>query len=174
MYSDHELLTAVAEGCKSSFAELYERHKTRIYRFALSRMRDSELASDCLQETFLTVWKDAASFAGESAVSTWLFGIALNKVREARRKHHKAELSSSGLQPLTEGVYDAPNDDRLAVLSAVRTLPEEQQEVVLLAYYAGLHYKEIAKLQQVAVGTVKSRMFLAKRALMAVLQEGKI
>lgn len=174
VYSDQELLAAVVEGCTSSFTELYEKYKVRVHRFALSRLQDAELASDCLQETFLTVWKSAASFAGESTVSTWLFGIALNKIRETRRKHPQTESLYGGLQHRSEGQHSEPSDERLTVLSAVRALPAEQQEVVLLAYYAGVPYREIAKLQGVPVGTVKSRMFLAKRGLMATLQEGKI
>lgn len=171
MYSDQELLKATAEGCTSSFGALYEKYRERIFRFALSRLHDSELASDCLQETFLTVWKSATSFAYKSTVSTWLFGIALNKIRELRRKSHSAETLYDALQYPRQGDDSATTDNRLAVLSAVRALPEEQQEVVLLAYYAGLTYREIAELQGVPDNTVKSRMFLAKRSLMACLEE---
>jgi RNA polymerase sigma-70 factor (ECF subfamily) len=171
VYSDQELLAAISKGCTSSFAALYEKYKERIYRFALSRLQDSELASDCLQETFLTVWKSAASFTGKSTVSTWVFGVAHNKIRETRRKHRPTEELISEMQHPGVGNTSESSENRLVVLSAVRALPEEQQEVVLLAYYAGLTYREIAELQRVAVGTVKSRMFLARRALLTSLGE---
>ncbi|MBS4053951.1 MAG: hypothetical protein KGZ64_04170, partial [Thermaerobacter sp.] len=64
MDNDLMLLESIGQGCTESYCELYQRYKDRIHRFAHSRIRDCDVASDILQETFLTVWKTARNFAG--------------------------------------------------------------------------------------------------------------
>jgi len=167
------LLESIGQGCTESYCELYQRYKDRIHRFAHSRIRDCDVASDILQETFLTVWKTARNFAGGSAVSTWLFGIAVNKVREERRRRGPDALPLTAASTiLIAPDFTTSSDMRLTVLGAVQSLPEEQQEVVLLAYYARLPYLDIAAIQNVPVGTVKSRMSLAKKTMLSTLQRG--
>jgi len=173
MCIDLDLLTAIKHGCEDSYEELYRRYSDRIHRFAQSRVQDFELASDILQETFLTVWRGAASFAGNSTVSTWIYGIAVNKTREQRRKRGPDTIALDSVAATLRGPdFTHGTNERLTILGAVHSLPEEQQEVVLLAFYAELNYSDIAEIQSVPVGTVKSRMFLAKKALMQSLKTG--
>jgi len=175
MDNDHVLLVAIGQGCTESYCELYTRYKDRIHRYAHSRVQDYDSAGDILQETFLTVWKTAKSFAGKSTVSTWLFGIAVNKAREQRRQQRQDVLPlTAASAALVAPDFTTDSDTRLTVLEAMQSLPEEQQEVVLLAYYAGLPYVDIAAIQSVPVGTVKSRMSLAKKTMLSKLQRSDV
>ncbi len=165
---DARLVAQVARGDGDAFRSLYERYAERLFRYAFTLLRDRHLAEDVVQETMVAVWKGAALFEGRSQVSTWLFGIARHQAFRARRGESKGERVPAE----TDEVPDpAPAVERgLRVQRAVAELPPEQREVVFLAFYEGLPYAEIARVQGVPEGTVKSRMFHAKRKLAEVLR----
>jgi len=170
--ADIELVSAVREGSAEAYKVLYTRYSDRIYRYCLARLRDSELASDVLQETFLVLWQNASSFQGKSAVSTWLFGITTNKLRSLIRT--EARIDSRDLQQVEHelAIEDASEStvQKADILAAVQRLPAEQQEAVILTFYADMTYNDIAEIQNVPVGTVKSRMFHARKSLKQILR----
>lgn len=170
--TDIELVGAVREGSAEAYEVLYTRYSDRIYRYCLARLRDSDLASDVLQETFLVLWQNAGSFQGKSTVSTWLFGIATNKLRSLVRT--EARTDNLDLQQAEHqlAVEDASEltARKADILDAVQRLSAEQQEVVILTFYADMTYTDIAEIQGVPVGTVKSRMFHARKRLKEILR----
>lgn len=170
--TDIELVGAVREGASEAYELLYTRYSDRIYRYCLARLRDTELASDVLQETFLVLWQNASSFQGKSTVSTWLFGIATNKLRSLVRAESRTDVLDlqQAEQELTVEDASESSAQKADILSAVRRLPTEQQEVVILTFYADMTYNDIAEIQGVPVGTVKSRMFQARKSLREVLR----
>ncbi len=160
---DAKLVTKVAQGDGGAFRELYERFADRVYRYAFTLLRDRHLAEDVMQETMISVWKGAGMFEGRSQVSTWLFGIARYQAYHARRSEAKGERLPA--ERVEEPDPSGPMEREVRVQRAVASLPPEQREVVFLAFYEGLPYEEIARVQGVPEGTVKSRMFHAKRRL---------
>lgn len=165
--ADRSLLARVARGDEGAFRLLYERLAERVFRYALTLLHNRHLAEDVAQETMVIVWKQAGSFEGRSRVSTWVFGIArfraLDLLRKEKRGERVPELNLIEPDP-------APAvEDRERTLRAVKELPEEQREVVFLTYYEGLSYAEIAGMLGIPEGTVKSRMFYARRTLAEVL-----
>jgi RNA polymerase sigma-70 factor (ECF subfamily) len=165
--SDREVLAKVADGDEAAFERLYDRFADRVNRYAFTILRDKHLAQEVAQETMTAVWKSAARFAGRSKPSTWIFGIARNQALSLRRKESRTEtVAEAG------GVAPDPASGILRqqkVLEAMKRLPEDQREVVFLTFYEGLAYKEIARMLEIPEGTVKSRMFHAKRKLAEVL-----
>ena len=167
MADDRELLSRIATGDEAAFKRLYARYADRVFRYALTLLRNRHLAEEVVQETMVAVWRGAGSFKGGSLVSTWIFGIARNQAhallrREARGAREPEE--SLVLPDPAEGLHC-----RDRVLAALEELPPEQREVVVLAFYEGLSYREIGRLLGVPEGTVKSRMYFAKRKLREVL-----
>ena len=167
MAEDRELLARVATRDEVAFRRLYDRYATRVFRYALTILGSQHLAEEVVQETMVAVWEGAGSFKGSSRVSTWIFGIARNQAHALRRRESRGERVPDEPAVLPDPAERVEVQDR--VLAAVEELPPEQREVVFLAFYEGLSYREIARILGVPEGTVKSRMYFAKRKLREVL-----
>lgn len=167
MADDRELLARVAARDEAAFRRLYERYATRIFHYALTILRDRHLAEEVVQETMVAVWEGAGTFRGTAQASTWIFGIARNQAHSLLRRE-----SRGGRVPEEPGILPDPAEAaerEVRVRSALGRLPPQQVEVVFLAFYEGLSYREIARILGVPEGTVKSRMYHAKQALAEVL-----
>lgn len=163
MASDRELIADVANGDEAAFGQLYERFADRVHRYAYTILRGKHLAEEVAQETMIAVWKGASKFAGRSKVSTWIFGIARNQAYSLVRKEIRTERvpDVSLVQP-----DPAPGIHRQEkVARALERLSDDHREVVFLTFYEGLSYGEIASILDIPTGTVKSRMFHAKKQL---------
>ena len=168
MESDAELLAQVKEGDDAAFAALYERFADRVHRYALTVLRDRHLAEEVTQETMLAVWRGAKGYAGRSMVSTWIFGIARNQAHRLIEREERAWRTMEGSAILPDPAEAAGREE--AVLGALASLPVEQREAVFLTFYEGLSYPEISRLLGVPTGTVKSRMYHARRKLAEALR----
>jgi RNA polymerase sigma-70 factor (ECF subfamily) len=163
----HDLLARVARRDARAFHTLYTQYADRVFRYALTLLHNRHLAEEVTQETMVAVWKGAGSFSGRSRVSTWIFGIARNQAHTLLRREIKGERRPDEALFLPDPAPAVEREER--VLAAVGTLPEEQREIVFLAFYENLSYKAIANLLASPEGTVKSRMYHAKRRLAEAL-----
>lgn len=169
------LLGAVAGGDLDSLALLYRQVEGRIYAFALSRLNNSEVAADVVQEVILTVWRRAGSFGGRSKALSWIFGITHHKIIDVLRRRGRWQT-----EPTDEDAMDmvsptpfaeaVDGQRREAVRRALASLPDRHRQVVHLAFFEGLPYPEIAHILEIPTGTVKTRMFHAKKTLAKRLQ----
>ncbi len=164
---DRELVARVARGDGEAFRELYARYADRVFHYALTVLRNRHLAEEVAQETMVAVWRGAGRYEGRSQVSTWIFGIARHQAFHLLRGEGK---SAREPEEREEPDPTAGAELEVRVRRALDELPPDQREVVFLAFYAGLSYAEIAQVQAVPEGTVKSRMFHAKRKLAEVLR----
>jgi RNA polymerase sigma-70 factor (ECF subfamily) len=106
--SDRALVSAVAEGDQAALGALYDRFHRDVFRFVAHLIRGDSLVDDFVQNTFLEAYRSAPRFRGESALKTWLFGIAANLVRQHRRTEFRREKASAALAsvpsaPMTSG-----------------------------------------------------------------------
>jgi RNA polymerase sigma-70 factor (ECF subfamily) len=165
--TDRALVARTANGDESAFRLLYERLAERVFRYAFSLLHNRHLAEEVAQETMVVVWRQAGKFEGRSKVSTWVFGIARFRALDLLRKEQRGARVP---EPTLAEPDPAPAiHDRERALGAIKTLPEEQREVVFLTFYEGLSYSEIAGMLGIPEGTVKSRMYYARRALAEAL-----
>ncbi|MGB9757625.1 MAG: RNA polymerase sigma factor [Candidatus Bipolaricaulaceae bacterium] len=162
---DAELLFRISRGDEGSFKKFYERFAPRVFRYALTLVRDRYLAEEVVQETMVTVWKSAKNFRGHSQVSTWVFGIARNHARSLLRRAPEIAEEPEGLEE--RGAEPVDQGER--VRKALEKLPALEREVVVLAFYQGVSYREIAEILGIPEGTVKSRMFRARKHLRELL-----
>lgn len=173
---DPELLNRASEGDEEAFAELMQRHEDRVFSLALRMMNDRSDALDATQETFITVFRRAESFRGDSAFSTWLYRIAVNTCMDLLRKRSRSALPGAEEDESGASVASAPSPEDTAVLRidlarALRALQEDYREAVLLHDVGGVPYEEIAVLSGVAVGTVKSRISRGRRKLAELMEQ---
>lgn len=149
-------------GDQEAFWKIAERYQDRIYRVALSACGTQDLAADVTQETFVRAYGALRRWK-EGSLGAWLCGIAVNVAREYRRKFRAlrrlAEIPEQSATPIEESAAD-PEALRV-VAEEVAALPERQHEVILLRFYAGLAYEEIARTLGCPEGTVKSNLYKA-------------
>lgn len=163
---DALLMQQIATGDQTAFRELYERYADRLYRYALIHLRSPSAAEDAVQETLLAVWRQPMRFRAASSLSSFLFGICHHKIIDLLRKQSREQAFEA--LPEAAATQSDP-EDRLVAVEALQSLPEEMRSIVILAFYVGLSYEEIAKTLTIPVGTVKSRVFTARKRLQASL-----
>ncbi|HKJ18419.1 MAG TPA: sigma-70 family RNA polymerase sigma factor [Xanthomonadales bacterium] len=166
--TDLELLSRIRHGDRVAFSELYRRFHPRIFGYLLRFLSDRATVEEVLDDVMFVVWKDARKFRGKSAVSTWIFGIAYNKIMTAIGKHRrhqshldrKAEVDSLIVQGKRHSEW---------IRAGLAQLSHEHRQVLELTYYGGFSYQEIAEIAGCPVNTVKTRMFHARRRLRILL-----
>jgi RNA polymerase sigma factor (sigma-70 family) len=174
--SEEALLARVAGGDEDALGALYDRFGGVAYGLALRIVRDERLAEDAVQEAFLAVWRQAASYRPERAkAQTWLLTLvhrrAVDLVRREERRRTE-QLESDDVIAETSTADEAElRDRRAAVQRALAELPADQREPIELAYYGGLTQSELAERLGQPLGTVKSRMFTGLRRLGELLGE---
>jgi RNA polymerase sigma-70 factor, ECF subfamily len=168
--SDAALMQCIAAGDQFAMRTFVVRHQARLYRFLRRIVRDAALAEDLLSDLFLDVWRQAGSFEGRSSVSTWLLAIGRFKALAALRVAREVELDND-----MAGALPDPADDPEVTLQkkesaevlrqCIDALPTSQAQIIDLVYYHGKSVSEVAEIMQIAEGTVKTRMFYARKTL---------
>lgn len=172
MASDEDLVAAVALGSESAFSELLGRHERPLAGFLRRQLGDAD-AEDVFQEVWLRVARGAPSFDVSRRFKPWLYGIALNEMRDwlARRgRARELPLEGTDVPDPRSGATGAGVD----VERLLSTLPAEQRDVLILRYQLDLSEAEIAEALGVPRGTVKSRSHaaLARLAALVTPKEG--
>jgi RNA polymerase sigma-70 factor, ECF subfamily len=178
--SDAELLRAHVAGDPDAFAELFRRHRDRLWAVALRTLADREDAADALQDALLSAHRAAPGFRGDAAVTTWLHRIVVNACldRIRRRQAHPAVPLPDGTRPAEPGRWRggvepaAPavdHDTVLVVRQALAELPIEQRAALVLVDVQGYPVAEVAAILGVAEGTVKSRCARGRAKLAVML-----
>ena len=164
---DETLLKRIAAGEPPAMQDLHAAYADRLFRYALLRTRDRQLAEDVVQETMLAVWRSASAYRGASSVSTWLFGICRHKVADALRRCPAHET-----RPLSEALARDADEPATEFWETFDRLETDDRELLLLVFYYGFSQQEVAQIMDLPVGTVKSRTFYARRRLQALLEGG--
>jgi RNA polymerase sigma-70 factor (ECF subfamily) len=170
---DAALLGRVADGDEAALEAVYQRNGGACYRLARRLLDDAQLAEDVVQQVFLALWQKNSYDPARGAVSTWLLSITHHKAVDLLRrdKGRRQRLASEQELLEVEAAGPGPADAAWARLRAERTrdalreLPADQREVLLLAYYGGYSQREIAEMTGLPLGTVKSRTFQAMQRL---------
>jgi len=156
------------------FRALVRDQGDRIYNLALMRSGRRDLAQDVVQETYLRAWRGLARFRGAAELTTWLYRIAINVchsyLKRESRKETEALMPELNAAPSAEAEF-LKEERRNQVRSAIGRLPEIQADVLTLFYLREQRYEEIASILQLPLGTVKSHLHRAKKALRSQLEE---
>ena len=184
---DQATEAALIDRCRrqdvEAFGRLVDAYQNRVFGFVRRMVPNSEEAADVTQEVFIRAFQSFGRFDARSSVRTWLFRIAYNLCVDRARKVDRS--------PSEVGMYASPDDaDQIevaderwepeklmmdaelqqAIEDGIRTMSEKLRTVLLLADREDTPYEEIARIVGVPVGTVKSRLFLARAHLQKVLK----
>jgi len=170
---DADLLARFLDGDHDAFATLMGRHEDRIFGLCVRMLHNRSDALESTQEIFITAFRRASSFRGDSAFGTWLYRIGINHCKDVLRRHKEVLLEEEHLEidrgSRSEALEDAANL-RLDLSRALAELPDDYKEAVVMHDLGGLHYEEIAAVTGVPIGTVKSRISRGRRRLARLLE----
>ena len=178
---DGQLVTLIANGERDALEALYERFTPAVFSMARYMLRDHQQAEEITQEIFLNIWLKASSFDSRRGTPrTWLMSVAhhriVDEIRSRRRLLQSIEQTPHELldshpshRPSTEEEANR-NLAREEILAALSTIPKEQREVIVMAYFEGYSQSEIAQLLDQPLGTVKTRTRLAMQKLREALK----
>lgn len=145
------------------FEEIVDKYYKDVYRFVFMMVKNRDDADDITQETFLKVRRYLWKFKGNSSVLTWIYRIATNEVKKSFKKNNR----SLKLAKITNTEENGPYDD---LKDAMEKLDRESYEILFLKYFKNMSEKEIAFIVNVPEGTVKSRLFNAKKKLKEIIK----
>jgi RNA polymerase sigma-70 factor (ECF subfamily) len=174
--SDEVLIANVAKGDRHAMEALFARYRVRVFRFVLRMVRNEATAEELNSDVFLDVWRQAGTFEGRSAVSTWIFSIARFKALTALQRRREEALDDERTDAIEDDADDPEialaKKDKAAVLrQCLVKLSAEHREIVNLVYYQHKSVEEVSGIVGIPEATVKTRMFYARKKLSELLTE---
>ncbi len=183
---DRAILMRIARGDQEALHQLYTSYRPRLRRYLWHQLDGNDaLVEEALQEVFLSIWRGAGGFRGEAQVATWLFEIAHHRAQHIRRdlarRARRVAVSlieeAEGEEPRESLWASASHEEdvvnRLALADALAELSAQHREVLELVFVQGFALAEVAQILAVPVGTVKSRVSYARRALLKALTDAR-
>lgn len=185
--SDQELLNTYLSGNESAISILVDRHRKRVSDYIYMMVRSRDVADDIFQETFIKVIRflDEGRYVENGRFLSWVLRIAHNQVIDHFRKakqENKITEADAGYDILNSKRFsDATIEDKMVtaqieedVRKLVDYLPEEQRDVVMMRYFQGMSFKEIADQSDVSINTALGRMRYALINLRKMVQEKQL
>lgn len=174
--TDQQLMLDYASGNPKAFDELFRRYGKRLYNLFLRSLNKTELAQDLLQECFLRVIESRDRYRPTKEFSNWIFTIAMNLIRDKYREQARQKTESASDRLETENFEavrhtEGPHKDleemqtQETVVAAVKTLPKDQREVIVLRKYQGLSFSEIAGILNTSPAAAKQKAYRGMRNL---------
>lgn len=176
---DVDLLHRIAAGDRTAVRTLFARHHLRIYRFVTRLTGNEATAEDITNDVFLEVWRNAATFEGRASVSTWMLSIARNKSISAMRRRTESAIDET----MADGIADEADTPEVVAAKhskgeqlrrCIEKLSDDHREIVELVYYQEKSIQEVAEIAGIPEGTVKTRMFHARKRLGEILRQAGI
>ncbi len=183
MEEDAQVVRKVLKGKPDDFSALVEKYQRPIFNFIFRFFGNYELAAELAQDTFLKCFQSLKSYDQERKFSTWLYTIAKNIcIDEYKRRKHGASLYLEDFPESVDGVR--PPDGAASpqaqvilreeggrLMEAISDLEPERKAALILHYFQGLSYGEIAEALDIPLSTVKIRIFRAKKTLLKILEK---
>ena len=187
LLSDQVLLNRYLSGDRSAISQLIDRHSKRVRDYIRMMVKDHDVADDILQETLIKAVRviDEGRYADTGKFLSWVLRIAHNQVIDyfrSQKSQRTVSESDAGYNVLGTLRFAERNvEDRLIseqieadVRRMIDSLPEEQREVVMMRYYAGMSFQEIADQTEVSINTALGRMRYALINLRKMIKENNV
>lgn len=165
--ADIDDMRRIQAGQLECFASIVRRHQSRLFKYAVSRLRSRALAEDAVQETFLSVYRGRATFDPSRSFSTWLWSIHVRECRRTATRENGTrdaqwasdsvprDGSAAGVDPLLQCVQQ---EARERLDQFLREIPADQADALRLRYFGELSFKETAETLGISEATAKSRV----------------
>ena len=177
MINESEIIQAIARGGKQQFAKLYDHFSDRVYNTALSYSKNAEDAEEITQDVFVKIFKNAASFQGNAALSTWIYRITVNtSLNYLKRKNRFSLFKNNFADAQTidfehPGVVLEKKENAVALYAAMDCLPDSQKTAFILSYIEDLPRQEVADIMQASLKSVESLLQRAKKNMRSALEK---
>ncbi|MCZ6617741.1 MAG: sigma-70 family RNA polymerase sigma factor, partial [Gammaproteobacteria bacterium] len=178
VFSDNELMLRVRDGDNARLGMLFERHHKRLFNFFLHTVGKRPVAEDLTQEVFVRMLKYRHTYRGDSGFGPWMFRMARNVRSDYFRRAGSAPFSETNVasvEQFDEGPLPSDlveTDQSLEILrAAMKRLPMEKRELLVMARFELLKQEEIASLLDCTVGTVKVRLHRAIKELTEIYHQ---
>lgn len=165
VYTEDTLVNSLKERDKAAFTYLYNNYKKALYAVILQLIPDEEIASDTLQEAFITIWRNIDKYdSSKGRLFTWLVIIVRNTaINQMRSKFFRQVQKNDSLSLYVSYIEDRiPGEDvpvnHIGLRKQVHNLRPEYRDVLELGYFNGLTQEEISKVLKIPIGTVKTRL----------------
>lgn len=163
-YQEQELIALLKAKNEQAFNYLYGNYSAALYNIVLQIIPDAQIAGDVLQEAFVNIWKKIEHYdAAKGRLFTWMLNVtrnlAIDMLRSKNYQNSQKNRELDSFQHLEQmELVTQPGMDNLGLKKAVAQLNPEQRVLVDLAYFKGYTHEEIAKIEQIPLGTVKTRI----------------
>jgi RNA polymerase sigma-70 factor (ECF subfamily) len=173
---EHVLVLRCQAGDEAAFAELVQRYQPRLRYYLRKMLGNPQGAEDALQDVWLDVFRAVPRLADAGAFRAWLYRIARDRAARELRKRRPPHQPLGDVDPPGGRAEPDPftADDAARVHAALDALAAEHREVLVLRYVEAMTYEEIARVVGCQLGTVRSRLHYAKRALRGVLERSTL
>ncbi len=180
---ENELIKLAQKGDINAFEELINKFKNEIYNFAYLKVQDHSIAEDISQETIITIYKKIKTYNFKGKFSNWIYKIAYNTLKKLTEKFTPKNISTEEIENLNlPDTKDFENLEKKLtntqiiekIIKIISKLPQHQQEVLILHDIQGRKYEEIVEILDINIGTVKSRLFNARKALKELCEKEKL
>jgi len=173
------LLQKIKSGDKTAYMTLVSPFRERLFRKAVSMVKDSDDAEDIVQDALISGYRSIQNFRAEAGVYTWLYRIVVNKSKDLLAKKKRGKERPIDDNPENQFIDERVGYEKKLELSEetrylmekIGLMEEAYRKVLEYRYFENLSYNEIAALMDCNVGTVKSRLFKAKEFLKHLIQE---
>ncbi len=169
------MIARAQQGDTAAFEQLVDAHAPYVYNLALRTLQNERDAEDVTQESFVRVWRGLSRFRADAHFRTWLYRIVVNlcynRLPKLKRELRAVEVEDVVLVDDTLGVERAVVSAEIATQlnTAIANLPDTQRLVITLRHQQGLSYDEIATITELPLGTIKTHIFRARKALKVAL-----
>jgi len=172
--TDHELMVAVSRGNVERMSELYQRRHRSLFRFFFRLTGKQTAAEDLVHDVFVRMIRYKHTYTGGDSFDAWMYRIARNAFADQAKKH-RLETPAEG-QELEVAESNRPDpfetysrqQDLVLLHRAMRELPDEKRELIVLSRFQGLSYEQIGQIVGAETGTVKVRVFRAMKEMSSI------
>lgn len=163
-YTEHELVSLLKQKDTKAFEYLYENYSGALYNIVMQIIGDIELSNDVLQDVFVSIWRKIESYdSGKGRLFTWMLNITRNaSIDVLRSKSYQNSKKNQSISDQNEfdngGKTSQLNVDNIGVRKILEKLKPEHRVLIDLAYFKGYTQEEIAEIESIPIGTVKTRI----------------
>jgi RNA polymerase sigma factor (sigma-70 family) len=174
---DHDLMVAVAAGNLASMSQIYEHRHRALFRFFFRLTGRQAVSEDLVHEVFLRMIRYRHTYQSGDGFESWMYRIARNVLTDSARKHRlETAAADSELEDMESGRPTAldtvmKQQDLALLHRAMRELPEDKRELLVLSRFQGLSYEQIGRIVGCETGTVKVRVFRAMKAVSEIFAD---
>ncbi len=168
---DEDFLEQIRNGDKEAFISFVDKYKKKVLSMCYSYTEDYGEAEDVSQEAFIAFYKSINNFRNECSLSSYLYRITLSKCLNYRKKKTLKFFTIGLLREYKDETSTINVDEKNYIRDCIRSLPNSLRTPLVLYYYAGLSYKEIAEILNITERAVEGKLYRAKQKLKAKIEK---